>query len=199
MRFIESILFENGKYYNLALHQKRINRTVEKFNPELKSLELRDVVPQAAYRGRFKVRVTYDISDEPISYDLEFVEYVPRAIASLELVDAEKFDYSFKYEDRDMLNALKEQSKADDIIITIHGLITDSSYANLAFWDGKKWLTPDAPLLDGVRRQQLIAANKIKEAPIRVADLGAFEKVSLINAMLDLEETMLTISQVLKR
>ncbi|MEM0942076.1 MAG: aminotransferase class IV [Bacteroidota bacterium] len=93
------------------------------------------------------------------------------------------------------------KSCADDIIITIiiDEKVTDGSYFNLVFWDGNKWITPDAPLLNGVRRQQLLAANKIKEAPISIADLSAFEKVSLINAMLSIGTIELSMEQVLER
>ena len=188
LRFIESILFRDGHYHNLDLHQKRLERTFEQFMPEIEWHDLNQILPQLDLAGTYKVRLEYDADQEDADYDLEFAEYYPRKIDSLQVVHTEPFDYSFKYEDRAKINQLVSSSGADDIIICMDGYITDSSYANLCFWDGKDWITPESHLLNGVKRQQLLAEKKIKEAPVSVEDIGAFEKISLINAMLDLGE-----------
>ena len=101
-----------------------------------------------------------------------------------------------KYENRKVINQLANSSSADDIIIVIDDNITDGSYFNLAFWDQKKWFTPNTPLLKGVRRTQLLNEHLIQEARITVSDLGSFEKVSLINAMLDLGELEVNVDQI---
>ena len=196
MRFIESILFRDGVYHNLELHQERLDRTFDQFMPAIQSHDLAKILPPLNLEGTYKVRVVYDADVEDAEYDLEFSEYVPRKIESLQVVESKVFDYSFKYEDRTTINQLVKQAEADDIIISINEKITDGSYFNLAFWDGNEWLTPDTPLLNGVRRQQLLKEGTIKEAPISVKDLAAFEKVSLINAMLDLEEIELRVSSI---
>ena len=163
--------------------------------PEVASHQLRDILPNPALDGRYKVRVVYD---RDAVHAIEFLAYYPKKITSLEVVESEYFDYSFKFENRNRINKLLCQTKADDIIISIDNRITDSSYSNLVFRDGEDWFTPDLPLLNGVKRQQLLAENKIKEASVSVNDLAAFQKVSLINAMLDLGEVVISTEQIVK-
>ena len=198
MRFIESILYEKGAYENLDLHQRRLSRTLENYLTKPKTYPLSSILPDLKLEGKYKVRVVYNVAPEGITYDVEYAAYLPRKIKTLEVIHSAPFDYSLKYESRDHINNLLKKTKADDIIIAIDGKITDSSYSNLAFWDGDQWVTPNTPLLKGVRRELLLDRKKIKEAPIRTSDLGAFEKVSLINAMLDLEEVEVPISHLLK-
>jgi len=189
MQFIESICFRNGEYQNLSLHQDRMNRTCFNFFGE--SLhKLTDILPDIQEVGTYKVRVVYDNN----SFNCEHMLYEKKMIATIKVVDSSWFDYSFKYENRTTINELWQSTAADEIIISIDGLITDSSYANLAFWNGTEWLTPENPLLEGVKRAELLHDRKIKKAPIRKSDLSAFKKVSLINAMLDLGELEVSIS-----
>ncbi|MFK7951738.1 MAG: aminotransferase class IV [Ekhidna sp.] len=128
------------------------------------------------------MRVVYEEEGQ----DVSFSEYKKRIIETLEVVESSPFNYSHKFENRANISLLAESSNADDIIIAFNGEVKDSSYANLAFWNGQEWLTPENPLLEGVRRARLLQEKKIKKATIHISDLGAFEKVSLINAMLDL-------------
>ena len=76
----------------------------------------------------------------------------------------------------------------DDIIIVKDGLITDASYANLIFWDGENWFTPNTPLLKGVQREKLLKDGLIQEKEIKPSDLASYQKVALINAMLDFKD-----------
>ena len=196
MQLIESIQMKDGKYINLPLHQARVDGAFERYAPSVGSHDLEEILPNIQLEGTYKVRLVYDLDTEDAEYDLEYAEYLPRKIESLEVVHSKPFDYSMKFADRTPINNLVKQSKADDIIIAIDGKITDGSYFNVAFWDGNEWLTPDSFLLNGVRRQQLMNEGKIKEATIRVEDLHRFEKVSLINAMLDLGQLELPISTI---
>lgn len=196
MRFIESILLKDGVYYNLELHQERLDRTFSEFMPGIEPHDLQHILPKLKFEGTFKVRVVYDADSEDADYDLEFAEYIPRKIHTLQVVKTASLDYQFKFENRKRINELINLDEADDIIIALGDRITDSSYANLAFWNGSKWLTPDTPLLKGVRRTQLLLEGKIKEIPILITDLHTFEKVSLINAMLNLGDLVLPTSAI---
>lgn len=190
MKFIETICFSNGEYQNLDLHQERINRTCFHFFGE--SLHtLTDLLPELDDK-KYKVRFIYDNS----SYSHESVIYVKLPIRSLQIVESTWFDYSFKYENRSTLQKLLRSAEADEIVISIDGLVTDCSYANLAFWNGQEWLTPERPLLEGVKRAHLLKNGRIKKAPILAAELGIFEKVSLINAMLDLRDLEVPIHSI---
>ncbi|MEP1033892.1 aminotransferase class IV [Ekhidna sp.] len=196
MRFIESILFKDGRYINLPLHQARLDGVFAQFLSGHDSHDLEQILPNLKLAGTYKVRMVYDVDSEDATYDLEFIEYQARKIETLEVVHTASIHYSYKYEDRSSIDSLLRESSADDIIIAVKNKLTDGSYFNLAFWDGTFWFTPNTPLLNGVRRTQLIHEGRIKEREIQVDDLSAFEKVSLINAMLDLGQLELPISQI---
>lgn len=190
-QFIESICFKNGKYQLLEFHQQRVDRTFASFF-EKPPINLLEVLPRLTIKNEiYKVRVCYSAE----SIDVEYANYSPRIISSIRLVATEQFDYSYKYQDRSVFNDLLKKSNSDEIIITVDGNVTDASYANLAFWDGCQWLTPDTPLLNGVKRQFLIKQGLIKEERIGIANTKKFEKVSLINAMLDLGEVELEVGR----
>ena len=81
-----------------------------------------------------------------------------------------------------------QRENCDDIIIVKNGLVTDSFAANLLFFNGKDWVTPTTPLLKGTKRQLLLDRGIIIEKEIMEEDVFGFQKVGLINAMIDFEE-----------
>lgn len=196
MRFIESILLKDGEYHNLNYHQDRVDRVFTKLAPDNTSHDLKLILPKLELPGTYKVRLVYGVEAINAPYDVEYAEYYPRKIESLQVMHSDPFDYSLKYENRDVINTLVSKSSLDDIIIAIDNLVTDGSYFNLAFWDGTHWYTPDSPLLKGVRRTQLIEDRRIKERTIYVSDIASFQKVSLINAMLDLGQLEIPTHQI---
>lgn len=191
MRFIESICFKDGHYLNLDFHNERWTRTHQFFFKNTPHI-ISEILPDIHDEGTIKVRVVYDQASHEVSY----LPYQKKNIQSLKVVETEAFDYSFKFEDRKTITELKNSSATDEIIISINGMVKDSTYSNLVFWDGSEWSTPADPLLEGVRRAQLLAEGKVKSASIALSDLPSFEKVSLINAMLDLGEMEVPTSSI---
>jgi 4-amino-4-deoxychorismate lyase len=123
--------------------------------------------------------------------NVEFSVYHLPKIQSLKLVVNDEIDYHHKFADRSEIQKLFEKrGLADDILIIKNGLITDSSYTNILFFDGEYWLTPKQPLLMGVQRAVLIHAKKIIPTEIRPADLVHFTKARLINAMIRFEDEL---------
>ena len=105
--------------------------------------------------------------------------------------------YGYKSTDRSRLNALVAQKgNCDDIIIVKHGLLTDTSFTNLAIFDGKHWVTPRHPLLPGTKRAALLDKGMIQKADITLEDLRNTNKVSLFNAMIDFGEIEIAIENV---
>lgn len=190
-QFIESICCIDGLVFNLEEHQKRINRTFAKFFNDEPFL-LSDLFTGLPQLGKYKCRVIYNQTANSI----EFVPYVHKKIDTLKIIHADDLDYDFKYFDRTGLDKLFSKRKdADDIIIIKNGYITDSSYANLAFFDGNKWFTPSNPLLKGTKREKYLKESILVEKDILINDINKYEKVSLINAMLDLSEVEVSISR----
>lgn len=120
-----------------------------------------------------------------------------REIRSLKLVEDNEIDYSFKSTDRAPLNRLTaRKGDCDEVLIVKKGLLTDTSFTNVAVFDGERWLTPRHPLLLGTKRASLLERQVIKEADISVETLMNAQKVSLINAMIDLGEIEITTQMV---
>jgi len=181
----ETIKCYNGKLFNIEFHQARFEKAQKEYfgiKPKI-NLNEKIEIPEFAKKGLFRCRVTYSKQIEKI----EFIPHQYREIKSLKLVEDNEIDYSYKYADRQRLNQLFEmRGNCDDIIIIKNGCITDSTFANIVFFDGKTWLTPDTPLLPGTQRSKLLVERKILECRITLSDIEKFEKAGLINAMQDL-------------
>ncbi len=143
-------------------------------------------IPPTLGLGVYKCRITYNSR----IHSIKFILYNPHKIQSLKLVYDDEVNYSHKYEDRDVLHELlKQKSPCDDVLIVKQGWITDTSYSNVVFWDGEKWITPHTYLLAGTQRANLLENNKIHAREITPKDLPLFSHAKLINAMLDVNIT----------
>ncbi len=133
----------------------------------------------------YRCRIIYDAA----SFAIEYIPYRRRVIRKLQLVRADGLDYALKYADRSALDALfMQKGDADDILIIKNSLVTDTSIANIAFFDGRRWLTPRHPLLKGTTRARLLDEQKIFESEIHLDDLDKFSHFALLNAMIGFEE-----------
>lgn len=183
--FLETICIKNGKVRNLASHLERMRATAQKFHftaPDLPDLgRLATGLPTSE---KIKCSVIYRDQIE----DVKLSVYIPRSISSLKLVESD-IDYSSKFADRTGLNnLLKLKGDCDEILIVQNGLITDVSYANVVLEHKNGLFTPKTPLLKGGKRQLLLNQGRIIEADISIENLQTFNKLYLINAMLDIEE-----------
>jgi len=132
-----------------------------------------------------KCRVIYDASIRQI----EFRPYQIKPLRSLQLIEDSDIDYTHKWLDRRRLQRHVAHANADDVLIVKNGLLTDTSYANVALFDGTQWLTPAIPLLAGTRRRQLLEQGFMVEAELKPSDLAHFRFVKLMNAMLAWSES----------
>lgn len=185
-RLLESIRCENGELQNLPFHQARMDASVKRLFSAENSIRLdRVAVPVGCRNGLYKCRIIYEKAIESI----DFKPYGFPKIRSLQLVVDNDIEYSCKYTNRAALRRLLEKrGSADEILIVKNGLITDTSFTNVVFFDGEKWLTPAAPLLNGTQRERLLHEEKIIPVDIRPADLSLFRKARLINAMIRFED-----------
>ena len=185
-QFFETIRYENGQLFLLELHQKRIARTFELIygtKPFFDVRELTFEMPKDVCLHR--CRISYNQT----SFSVAFYVYQKMHPKVISFYNAGDYTYTVKAEDRGFINNAVTYSKTDDVIFLKNGFLTDSSYANLAFYDGQNWYTPTTCLLNGVKRQYLLANKKLKEIPIQVADLTHFTQIALINAMRDLADS----------
>jgi len=185
--YFETIRLQEGVLRNLPYHQARFERTRSRelglsSHPRLDEIIQ---VPEGLDRGLLKCRILYGKEVERIEYE----PHLRRQVSSLKVVHADKMRYVSKYADRSELEKLyAERGTCDDILIVKKGCVSDSFYANAAFWDGTGWVTPDTPLLEGTMRAHLLDQGLLMEKRIRLEDLVNYLKVKLINAMNDLQE-----------
>ena len=185
-RFSEVIKVVDGIFSNLPLHAARMAGTAGCFGYTAPPLEL-PPVPEDLRRGLVKCRLVYGRDIEAV----EFSRYSFRRINNLALVKGDELDYAHKSIDRRALTDLVAAAEADEVLIVKNGLITDTSFSNVVFEDGRGRLTtPRRPLLAGVKRETLLRRGLIREAEISPADLPGFRAVYLINAMIDLEDRL---------
>jgi len=190
MMLLETIKVTDNTLQHLEYHNRRVNYSRSKIFGSKDSWDLSKLitVPELETDRIYRCRFIYSENVELI----EFLPYTPRKIHRLYLVTAENLDYSFKYAKRDALEQLKKNAAAGkdtDILIVKNGMITDTSFANIAFYDGREWFTPSPPLLDGTKRAYYLQNRMITECRISPADLHKYQKARLINAMLDLEDS----------
>lgn len=186
-QLIESICIKNGQINNLIYHQKRMNNSLYALFGIEAEIDLEKIIlyQKPPLEGKFKCRIIYDTEIESI----EFMPYEVKSISSVRLVEDNEIEYSFKFRDRQVFENLLANVIEDEIIITKNGQITDTSYSNLVFFDGEKWVTPCSFLLNGTMRQCLLEQGKISEEEINPKDLNRFFSFKLINAMMDLDES----------
>ncbi len=181
-QLFETIRVENGVAQDLVYHQQRVNQLA---SHTLIDYIIRLDLPRV---GTHRLRIDYTPT-HIIQHTI--TPYVPRLINSLQLVVVDdNFQYAHKWTDRSALNrALAQKNDADEILIVRHGLITDTSFSNVLFLDGKQWVTPAEPLLAGTCRARLLHQSRIQATIIRMEELGRFSHFMLINAMRDFDLT----------
>lgn len=194
-QFIETMCVEQGRIINLDYHLERIKNTRKHFWNTEKTVPTDQLSALAATQNcRAKLRFTYDKEN---IYDLSCTPYKTRKIERLKLLERNDIEYRYKSVDRSEINLLKAQTEpTDEIIIIKQNCLTDTSYTNIALFDGSQWVTPSTPLLKGTRRAQLLDAGRLIEREVLATDLKLFQSISLINAMMDLEELVLPISSI---
>ena len=180
--FLETIKVIDGEIFHIDYHQKRYESVLNTLGVrEFKNLQ--DYIKPPKY-GFYRCRLVYTKS----SIELEYIKYTKRDIKKLKLVYDNDINYSKKSTCRDDLDRLFEQKEeADDILIVKDSLITDTSIANIALFDGEFWYTPKNPLLNGTTRQRFLDEKKLIEKDINEKDIYLYKKVALLNAMIDFD------------
>lgn len=188
--FLESIRLEKQHLQFMQGHEARFVTTQQDNWGKVLYYDLKSLILQ--HTGfpkddqKYKCRVVY--SPEKIS--ISFIAYTPRVITGLRVVTDDDINYRYKSVDRSRLDALTSGLPPNtEILIFQNELLTDSSFSNLALFDGKNWWTPKTPLLQGIHRSYLLDKRIIREKDISRADLKEFKQIRLINVMMDWNNT----------
>jgi 4-amino-4-deoxychorismate lyase len=194
-RFIETIRLEDGVTNHLADHEERMNRSVAEVLHANPQFELKSILSSLRLppKGIHKIRLVYDREIRSV----EVTPYRKRGIRQLKIVYHNTISYDYKFEHRGELeNLFSQREDCDDVIIIKNYQITDASYANLVFRRDDQWFTPKTYLLNGTTRKQLLKGKIITEEKITINDLRRYEKVKLINAMLQFDAPEIDVSQI---
>ena len=180
---IETIRVEDGQIFNMAWHNRRCNQTRREYYGAKECIDLAHFIGNPPSNGLFRCRVLYH--QEILS--VEYLPYQAKVFKTFKLIESD-IEYGYKYSNRDALNQLKAQASAyDEIIIVKKKELTDTSIANIAFFDGQQWVTPKKPLLEGTMRAKLVEKGFLVEKVIKSDSFKHFSHFALINAMIGFE------------
>jgi len=181
-QLFESILLEDGEYFLLEDHRKRLEESAEYFGfifPEKKINSALARVALARDAGMFKVRLMLwkDGRFELESAATEIRDEVRRVTLATEPVDSS---------DRFLFHKTTRRRAGEDVIFwNERGEITESSIANVVVKiDGELFTPPiESGLLPGVFRNHLLAQGKIKERVITIDEFKDAHEFFLINSV----------------
>ena len=186
-RFIETIKLKEGEFDRLKYHQQRIEMAFKLFYTEIPVIDLEAYLQNITLPEKeiYKCRIVYDSEIRQV----EFIPYQLQSVQTLKLIETNIESTVYKPEDRTAINqAFSQRGECDDVLLVRNGLLTDTSYSNIALFNGQEWMTPRIPLLYGTQRAYLIENKMIIEADISVETLQNYQKIRLFNAMIEFGE-----------
>ena len=176
--YFETIKCEDFEIFNLEYHNKRVANTIGL------NINLQEYI-YPPNEENLRCKLTYN------DYEVLNVEYFPykkREINSFKLVFDDGISYDKKYLDRENLdNLFLKKEDCDEIIIIKNSIVTDTSIANIAIFDGNIWITSKNCLLKGTTRNRLLEEKFLIEKDISIKMLKKASKIALMNAMIDFD------------
>lgn len=175
----ETIKIEAGEIINLRYHQARFDDTRKRLFGALATIDL-GLQIHPPKQGVWRCRIVYGQKIQSV----EYIPYQPKMIRALKLSENSTLRYPFKYTNREAFTQLQNDAKGyDDVIIVQHGLLTDTTIANIALYKNHRWYTPKTPLLPGTMRAKLLSEGFLTLADIEIHTLRHYTQVALMNAM----------------
>lgn len=173
----ETIKIEEGQIFNLHWHNKRLRKSQKALFPNASFIDLKTLISPPK-TGLYRCKIIYNDTVQSV----EYFPYEARNFQNFKVVRS-KINYAHKYTNRSQIQKLIHPNY-DEIIIEKNGLLTDTSIANIAFFDGTSWLTPATPLLEGTTRARLIDEKFLKLADIKKENINNYSRFALMNAMI---------------
>jgi len=194
-QFLETIQLRDGEFKRLAWHQRRMNKAMSDYYPEATVPILAKKLSEMIFPidGLYKCRVIYDTEIRKI----EFLPYTLPVIRTLKMLDTDMASLPYKMADRSGYQTLfVQKAECDDVLLVKDGLLTDTSYCNIALYDGINWITPLEPLIRGVNREELLDEGRLIAKDISMDALKNFQRIRLFNALIEFGEIELDVSSV---
>ncbi|MFI3327958.1 MAG: aminodeoxychorismate synthase component I [Rikenellaceae bacterium] len=199
--FIETIKIVYGALQLEELHQLRAEQTAKAHTFTTLQIDFREIERNNPHKnGVTKCRVIYNADGV---CETTYEQYKIRKIERLKVVDINTpdhfIDYKYKKLDRSQLDKLRKSVGAEpneELIICHNAKVCDTSYSNLAFEKDGALYTPTTHLLNGVKRQSMINNGTLIEREITIEDIKSYDRVLMINAMLEPLDIALPISDI---
>jgi 4-amino-4-deoxychorismate lyase len=191
-RLIETIKIFKREVFNIDYHNQRLNNSRKILFGCKDEIELINYIhiPDALNDGLYKCRIVYGKYIE----SFEFIYYPQKHLKTLKLVQCDQISYDHKFQDRRQIDELYQQrGSCDDVLIIKNGRLTDTSFCNIALFDGTSWYTPDTPLLRGTKREKLLDEGRIKQKSIKGRDLKKYKKLCVFNAMIEFGDMVIPV------
>ena len=183
MTFFETVKVQKGVIQNLSFHNARLNHTIKENFKINTNIDLNEHIKQSNI-GLERCKVIYDKSIK----EIQFFPLTPRIFQSFKVLETD-ITYNFKNVDREGIESLlAKKGIYDDIIIIKDGLVRDTSIANVAFYDGRRWITPAHPLLKGTFRASLLEKQLLLEKNVKMKDIENAQGFALMNALIGFYE-----------
>ena len=185
----ETVRLDYGRPQHLVWHQRRVEATFRdcfgcSVIPDLSQI-LETVPAEIACLPIARCRIDYDPSGR---IETLFAPYTPRPIRRIAWVES-AIVYPYKFADRTALDALQKSApQADAVVITQDGWLRDTTTANIALRQKGIWYIPEKPLLPGTTLARLLAEGFLQLRPIHREEIGAYDGLALMNAMIGFME-----------
>jgi 4-amino-4-deoxychorismate lyase len=177
---LETLCIKEGKIQNIVYHQARCDRSRKILFGENSTLSLASACTNLPLKGIYKCRVLYGKNIK----NIEYTPYKAKKIEMLKIVSRD-VEYTYKYANREVFHKLLTSSpESDEFLIEKEGLLTDTTIANIALFDGTQWWTPRKPLLEGTMRAKLLDEGFLKTKDIPSKEIFSHTKIAIMNAML---------------
>ncbi|HUE82562.1 MAG TPA: chorismate-binding protein, partial [Pyrinomonadaceae bacterium] len=192
-RLLESILLEDGEFFLLDLHLKRLHDSASYFGFRHQRSEVLEKLERLRLEhsiGRWKVRLLLskegELMSEVLALQADDSQPLRVGLASDPIQSNHRFLFHKTTNRAVYEQALRARPDCDDVLLwNERGEITEATIANLVLPHGEDLWTPvlSSGLLPGVFREELLAKGKIRERVIRVQELQEAESFFLINSV----------------
>ncbi len=176
----ETCLVVDGETQNRADHNERVSRSSIALWGHEVVLPWDVLEADLPKLGQTRLRVEYDPTGV-IRVDSR--PYFQSAMSVVKVFET-YVEYPHKFANRTELESIyKHRGMAHDVLMVIDGRVADTTMANVAMFDGKRWLTPRKPLLKGTCRARMLRQGLLVEADISEDQIRGAQSVVIMNAL----------------
>lgn len=202
-QLIETILLQDGKYYLLDLHLKRLKESSEYFGFRYDEEEIIKALGNNCSKEKYRVRLLLDRNGKITitKSKLDDISSEPKNVTFSDIrIDPNNIFFYHKTTNRTIydqeLRKAREKGYFDILFINNRDEVTEGAISNVVIKDKDVYYTPpiESGLLNGVFRQYLFESNfPIAEKLLKKEDLLNAEKIYLINSVRGMIEVILDV------